>query len=275
MRWAAPWWRSGRRCRAWPSRSISVRNALLGTGFFERNRRGRGDLPTCRPRSAGESPMVGSQQPDTAMPPSDPAPEVPPTPRDDAEMFELAPVSLWIEDYSGVKALFEAWRRAGITSLRDHFAGYPARIKDCAGRIRVLKVNRKTLALFGAADLPELVGSLDRIFRDDMLKTHVDELVQLWSGQTEFFSNTVNYTLQGDRLDIQLKGAIVPGYEDTWSRVLVAIEDVTERENVRRDLSNSENYARGLFEHSPVSLWVEDFSSVKRLLDEVRGRGIE
>ena len=29
----------------------------------------------------------------------------------DAEMFELAPVSLWLEDYSALKALFEQWRR--------------------------------------------------------------------------------------------------------------------------------------------------------------------
>ena len=30
---------------------------------------------------------------------------------DDAEMFELAPVSLWLEDYSGLKRLFAAWRQ--------------------------------------------------------------------------------------------------------------------------------------------------------------------
>ena len=27
--------------------------------------------------------------------------------RDDAEMFDLAPVSLWLEDYSAMKSLFE------------------------------------------------------------------------------------------------------------------------------------------------------------------------
>ena len=84
----------------------------------------------------------------------------------------------------------------------------------------------------------------------------------------------MNYTLSGRRLDVQLKGSVLPGYEDDWERVLVAIEDVTEREAARRRLADSEDYARGLFEHSPVSLWVEDFSSVKRLLDEVRDRGI-
>ncbi|RYG66637.1 diguanylate cyclase, partial [bacterium] len=33
-------------------------------------------------------------------------------------------------------------------------------------------------------------------------------------------------------------------------------------------------YARGLFDHSPVSLWVEDFSSVKSLIEGVRDQGV-
>ncbi len=189
-------------------------------------------------------------------------------------IFELAPVSLWLEDYSGVKALFDAWRRAGVTSLRDHLTGHPQRIKECASRIRVLQVNRKTLSLFGATDLDHLVGNLDRVFRDDMLLTHVDELVQLWEGKTEFTSKTVNYSLTGDRLDIHLKASILPGFEDDWTRVLLAIEDVTDRETALRQLVGSESYARGLFAHSPVSLWVEDFSGVKKLIDEIRAQGI-
>ena len=35
------------------------------------------------------------------------------------------------------------------------------------------------------------------------------------------------------------------------------------------------SHARDLFHYSPVSLWVEDFSGVKRLLDEVRMQGIQ
>lgn len=190
-------------------------------------------------------------------------------------MFDLAPVSLWLEDYSALKKLFEEWRAAGVSDLRAHLRTDPARVRDCSQRIRVIKVNRKTLSLFGADDLAHLVDNLGRIFRDDMLTSHIEELAQLWQGRTHFASNTVNYTLSGERLDIQLRGAIVPGHEANWDRVLVSIEDVTEREEARRDLIDSENYARGLFAHSPVSLWVEDFSAVKRLIDEVRMQGIE
>ena len=191
-----------------------------------------------------------------------------------AGVFNLAPVALWLEDYSGVKALFDVWRRAGVTSLRDHLTGRPELVKECASRIRVLRVNNKTLNLFAARDLDHLVSNIDRVFRDDMLTTHIEELVQLWEGKTEFSSNAVNYTLAGERLDIQLKATILPGYEDSWACVLLATEDVTDREEARRMLIGSENYARGLFAHSPVSLWVEDFSGVKRLIDEVRMQGI-
>ncbi|HWV40474.1 GGDEF domain-containing protein [Pseudorhodoplanes sp.] len=196
------------------------------------------------------------------------------TRNDDAEMFDLAPVSLWLEDYSALKALFGSWRAAGVTDLRAHFEANPARIQECSACIRVIKVNRKTLTLFEADDVGHLIANLGMVFRDDMLATHVDELVQLWEGKTAFESHTVNYTLSGRRLDIQLHGRILPGHEDSWDRVLIAIEDVTDRENARRKLAQSEGYALGLFAHSPVSLWVEDFSSVKKLIDEVRERGI-
>ncbi|WP_321792054.1 diguanylate cyclase domain-containing protein [Caballeronia sp. J97] len=195
-------------------------------------------------------------------------------PEDDADMFDLAPVSLWLEDFSAVREQFEHWRAAGVTDLRAFLTENPGHVAECSSRIRVVKVNQRTLSLFHAKEVDHLVQNLDRVFRDDMLTTHVDELEQLWSGKTRFVSQTVNYTLDGKRLDVLLKAVILPGHEQTWSRVLVTIEDITELEAMRRTAAASELYARGLFEHSPVSLWVEDFSSVKALLDDVRERGI-
>ncbi len=194
---------------------------------------------------------------------------------ENAEMFELAPISLWLEDFSAVRALFEQWRADGVTSLREHLRGWPERVAECSSRIKVLKVNRRTLSLFEANDLDHLVGNLDKVFRGDMLKTHIEELAQLWDGYTSFASQAVNYTLTGQRLDIQLKGVVLPGHEETLERVLLSAEDVTERETARRQAARAEEYAQGLFQHSPVSLWVEDFSTIKQLMDDVRLRGIE
>ena len=212
--------------------------------------------------------------------PSTADPSVPQAPSpaaggDDALMFELAPVSLWLEDYSGLHALFERWRGAGITDLRAHLQGDASRVTECSRELRVVKVNRRTLDLFEADDSAHLVANLHRVFRDEMLGPHIEELVALWNGALEFASETVNYTLGGQRLDILLRGRVLPGHEARWDRVLVAIENVSERLHAERALWHSERYARGLFDNSPVSLWVEDFSAIKRLLDDVRARGIE
>lgn len=54
----------------------------------------------------------------------------------------------------------------------------------------------------------------------------------------------------------------------------MSLEDITARMQVGAEVRRNERYARDLFEHSPVSLWVEDFSIVKQLLDGVRAQGI-
>jgi PAS domain-containing protein len=189
-------------------------------------------------------------------------------------MFDLAPVSLWLEDYSALKRLFDGWRAEGISDLRAHLRADPARIASCSHSIRILKVNRRTLDLYAADSLDELVARLPEVFRDDMLDQHVEELAQLWEGRRHFESRSVNYALDGRRIEIQLGATVLPGHEADWSRVLLAIEDITERNAAQRAIAASEDYARGLFEHSPVSLWVEDFSVIKSLLDELREQGI-
>ncbi|KQV44428.1 MULTISPECIES: sensor domain-containing diguanylate cyclase [unclassified Rhizobium] len=186
---------------------------------------------------------------------------------DEANIFDLAPIAMWIEDFSGVRELFDLWRAEGVRDIRSWLQADLARVAACSQRIRVLKVNRRTLDLFEARDRDHLVANLDRVFRDEMLTSHINELSQLWEGRREFSGTAVNYTLSGRRLDIQLRGSVLPGHEETLGKVLLTTEDVTAREDARR-------YAEGVFEHSPVSLWVEDFSGVKALLDGVRDRGI-
>ena len=189
-------------------------------------------------------------------------------------LFELAPVSLWLEDFSALAQLFRRLRAEGVSELRPHLMSHPEDLRVCTEGLRVLCVNRKTLSLFGARDQDHLLANLGAVFRDDMLEHHVQDLERLWRGELSYESQTVNYTLDGRRLDVRLAVRVLPGHESDWSRVLLSLEDVTARTQAQRELQASERYANGLFDHSPVSLWVEDFSGVKRLLDEAREQGI-
>ena len=190
------------------------------------------------------------------------------------QVFDLAPVAMWIEDFSGVKAMFDRWRAEGVEDIRAWLKEDLSRVAACSGAIRVLQVNRRTIELFEADNQEHLVANLGSVFRDDMLTTHIEELAQLWDGKREFSSNAVNYTLTGRRLDIQLRGSVMPGHEETMDRLLLTTEDVTDREAARRREEEQRRYAEGIFEHSPVSLWVEDFGAIKMLLEGIRERGI-
>lgn len=196
-------------------------------------------------------------------------------PSDFEQMFELAPVSLWLEDYSGLKRLFDQWREAGVTDLAAFLAEDPQRQALCVQQYKVLRVNRYTLDLFEADNLPELQARINEVLRDDIQLCVTGELCELWDGHMGFDTQTYNYTLSGRRLEVQIRARILEGHEAHWDRVLLTLEDVTREVQDRKALEEREVYARSLFELSPVSLWVEDFSSIKVLLDEIRACGID
>ncbi|MDP2732805.1 MAG: PAS domain-containing protein, partial [Hoeflea sp.] len=109
----------------------------------------------------------------------------------DTTIFDLAPVAMWIEDFSGVKEQFDRWRAEGVSDLRAYLAEDLTRVAACASRIKVLQVNKKTLDLFEADSFEHLVENLAIIFNDEMLENHANELAELWNGKTEFCSNAV------------------------------------------------------------------------------------
>jgi diguanylate cyclase (GGDEF)-like protein len=193
---------------------------------------------------------------------------------DDSQFFEHAPVSLWLEDFSAIKALFDAWRAEGVSDVEAHLRDHPAALEASAAAIRVLAVNRHTLQLFKARDLLHLAANLDQVLRPDMYEVHARNMTALWAGHTAFSSEGHHYTLEGERIEVLVKARIVPSHESDWRRVVVTLEDISSRMRTEQRLKDSEHYARSLFEHSPMSLWIEDFSGIRSLFEAQRAAGL-
>eukprot|EP01030_Chromulinospumella_sphaerica_P026240 gene26240-26425_t len=189
-------------------------------------------------------------------------------------LFDSAPISLWLEDCSLLKALFDQWRADGVTDLEAYLHEDPARAEACVACYRVMRVNRKTLAMYAAQSQEELIARMGDVLRGDTYTRMLPELLAFWHGHLHYSGVTVNHTLDGQCKNVRISIHVLEGYENTWSRAMVAIEDVTEQTRAQRRLEASESHARNLFEFSPVSLWVEDFSGVKTLIDEVRASGV-
>ena len=182
-------------------------------------------------------------------------------------LFEYAPVSLWEQDFSQIKKIFEDLRTQGVKSLDAHLVMHPEFIDQCMEQIKVLDVNLQTVSMLKANSKKHLISNLDKVFRDGMRHHFRDELRALWNGDVKWSGEGINYTLEGEPLDIILHWRILPEYEKNWERVLVTIEDITGRRQAERRLHS-------LFEASPISLWEEDYSAIKSYFDSLRAQGV-
>jgi diguanylate cyclase (GGDEF)-like protein len=182
-------------------------------------------------------------------------------------LFEYAPISLWEEDFSGIKSLFDALRQDGVQSLDLYLDEKPDFVETCMRSMAVKNVNQQTLKMLKAASQEELLANLDKVFRDGMRHHFRDELLALWNGDLVWSGEGVNYALDGETIDILLHWCILPGSERSWERVLVTAENISARVQAEKRL-------RDLFEASPVSLWEEDYSAVKDFFDSLRAEGV-
>jgi diguanylate cyclase (GGDEF)-like protein len=192
----------------------------------------------------------------------------------DNELFELAPVSLQVSDFSEVYGLLESWRTLGVVDIEQFLRDNPQRIADYYARVRCIRANQRMLALYEAASLELLLAAASTIYARDDVLSPIAEIACFWRGERSFSTETVNHTVTGKLILIRLNITILQDGARTWDRTLVAVEDFTDQRRAQQAASANAAYARALFDLSPVSLWVEDFSEVKAMLDEVRAQGI-
>lgn len=189
-------------------------------------------------------------------------------------LFEDSPISLWEEDFTGVKAYIDELRHDGVTDLSSYFDDHPNALDDCITKVKIMDVNQATIELYEAKDKEDFFSGLHRVFGEGSADDFKNEIVFLADGHMKFEQEVINYTLTGDRKYLSFRAQIAPNYEETWGKVLISIVDVTERVLVEWALRESSQRYQSLFEDSPISLWEEDLSAVKRYLDNLGDLGV-
>jgi PAS domain S-box-containing protein len=144
------------------------------------------------------------------------------------DLFEEAPVSLWVEDFSEVKQALNDLRSQGVTDFKTYLEDHPEVINQCKTLIKVVDVNKATLALYKAGSKVELIRNLSKVFEIEQ-RNFMEELIHIAQGYTSFEWEGTNRTVNGESLTIHLGWLVVPGYEDSLSRVMVSVVDITER----------------------------------------------
>ncbi|MBM3540040.1 MAG: PAS domain S-box protein, partial [Alphaproteobacteria bacterium] len=158
-------------------------------------------------------------------------------------LFQNSPISLWEEDFSGVRRFVDKLRESGVKDLRAYFATNRDALRRCASLVRVRQVNKAAVTLAKARDVDELFDSLDRLFSDETLDFFAEEVLALAGGRSNFEGETIGLALNGSRLELAIKLIVLPGHENSWSKVLVSVVDQTERKQAERALQSAKEQA--------------------------------
>ncbi len=158
-------------------------------------------------------------------------------------LFEDSPISIWDEDFSAVKAYLDELRALGIEDFRAYFEEHPEAVEHCAELVEIIDVNRAALRLYGAQSKEELSRGLNAFFKDEAYAAFAEELAGIAAGEARVEIDMVNCTLEGVEKHLIVTWRVVPGCEETLSRCIVSIRDITER---RRAEERLEHYAAEL-----------------------------
>jgi len=173
-------------------------------------------------------------------------------------LFEYSPISLWEEDLSQVKKYIDGLRDKGVTDFRKYFDDHPEEVSPCINMIRIQDVNTSTLKLYEADSKEDFLTRLKHIRTERTHKVLIEGVAALAEGKPVEIECAYR-TLTSKEITVLVKSTIPPGYEETWSKAFISVQDLTER--VRAEFL--ENMFGRYLSKEVVNTLVENPDSIK------------
>lgn len=176
-------------------------------------------------------------------------------------VFENSPLPIWEEDFSAVKTRLDELMNSCGGDLENWLLSHPEVLRECAQRVRVVDINRAALALHEANNKEGLLQGLVQTFIPETYEAFRHELIGLTRGETEMVLDSVVQTLTGQKRYVTVYFTVCPGYEQSLTKVLVSLIDITERKRSEDEL----RLAASVFATSQEGILISDVGN--RIID--------
>ncbi len=151
-------------------------------------------------------------------------------------IFEDSPIALREEDFSVVKTIINQILHSGIKDISAYLIDHPGVVSQCVQAVKVLNVNQNTVELYQAENKERLYQGLEDMFLEESLISFRQQISAFAQGKTRFDCETIQQTFSGEKLWVATSISIAPGYENTWEKIFVSIQDITQRKEAEQEL---------------------------------------
>ena len=153
------------------------------------------------------------------------------------ELFELSPIGIWEEDYSGAKRIVDRLRGRGVRDFRRYFREHPKALRQMVEAIKDIDVNQAFLDIYRAPDKETFLrAEIDSARINAWMSFHEEQLVALAKGESRVVVEHADKAFDGSSIVTRIITQIGEAYKDSWARVVSTAEDITERRRVQAQL---------------------------------------
>ena len=160
-------------------------------------------------------------------------------------LFKSAPVAMIERDASELKKHLEKLRQDGTSDLREYFDTHPEELVRCIGHIKTIDCNSAFLDLMEAQTWDEIDNGIRMTNSpEDFMRMAREVILMMADGNISSEREETFLTLRGTKKSVLAKSLTLTGHEDTLSRIVVAMVDITKRKRAEEALRASEQRFR-------------------------------
>jgi diguanylate cyclase (GGDEF)-like protein/PAS domain S-box-containing protein len=143
-------------------------------------------------------------------------------------LFENSPIPLWDEDFSRIRQKVEELKAEGVSDFRAHLREHGDVLHEFVVALIVMDANRAALEMARAPSKEALRGNVSEAILSGHPNGLIEQIAAIAEGRTYLEWEGPNEMRAGEVRYHRITWAVAPGAEQSYARVIVAIDDITD-----------------------------------------------